>query len=83
MSVQADLLERSLALPDDQRAELAYQLLRSLGDEPSEDDETVRLAWAAESDRRADQVDEGRVVMEDRKQVMDELRASLRRAKTA
>lgn len=49
----------ALALPDSERAELAADLLASLGPEPEEDEEAVRQAWAAEFERRAARLDSG------------------------
>jgi putative addiction module component (TIGR02574 family) len=62
------VLQQALALPANERGELVEALLRSLEEEGSDDPEDegeISLAWAeawaAELDRRAKQVDEGRL----------------------
>jgi hypothetical protein len=70
MAVDTELLHRSLAMPERDRAQLAHQLLVSLEDSDEDaDDEVVKQAWAVERDRRADQVDCGEAVMQDRNMV--------------
>jgi len=51
-----DLLRRALALPDDQRADLAAELLASLEQPVSEDLTAVRSLWNEELARRAKRV---------------------------
>jgi putative addiction module component (TIGR02574 family) len=53
----AELLERALELPEDERLALATELLESV--EGPEDPEWA-AAWAAELDRRVRDIDEGR-----------------------
>ncbi len=48
-----------LALPAEERAELAAALLDSLGPEPETDQHAVDRAWASELDRRAASLDSG------------------------
>jgi putative addiction module component (TIGR02574 family) len=48
-----------LALPEEERAELAAALLASLGPEPEPDQNSVDQAWAAELDRRAAALESG------------------------
>ncbi len=56
MTPQArELLREALALPLDERADLAAKLLASL-DDSSEDTSDVETAWAAEIERRARRV---------------------------
>lgn len=45
-----------MALPAEERADLAAELLASLDDTASEDPAEVEAAWAAEIDRRARRV---------------------------
>jgi putative addiction module component (TIGR02574 family) len=47
-----ELLREALALPVEERADIAAELLASL-DEPAEDPAEVEAAWAAEIERRA------------------------------
>ena len=51
-----DLLREALALPVDERADVAAQLLASLDDAAVEDPAEVEAAWAAEIERRARRV---------------------------
>jgi putative addiction module component (TIGR02574 family) len=51
-----ELLREALALPLDERAEFAAELLASLDDEEAEDRAEVEAAWAAEIERRARRV---------------------------
>ncbi len=65
MSVSAmpsDLRDEALALPAEQRAELAVELLTSLDDEIAEDDQDeVDRAWGEEMTRRSAQIASGEV----------------------
>jgi len=51
-----ELLREALALPLDERADVAAELLASLDDAEAEDPTTVEAAWAAEIERRAHRV---------------------------
>ena len=51
------VLAEALSLDTRERAEIAAQLIASLDGEPDED---VEAAWAAEVDRRIEQVEAGR-----------------------
>ena len=51
-----DLLREALALPLDERADVAAELLASLDDTEAEDPAEVEAAWAAEIERRARRV---------------------------
>lgn len=53
-----DIFEKALTLGDDDRAELAGALIRSLEPEPEAD---VAEAWRAEIERRAGEVESGAV----------------------
>jgi putative addiction module component (TIGR02574 family) len=52
-SRKQDLLREVLALPLDQRADVAAELLASLDDAAAEHPADVEAAWAAEIERRA------------------------------
>src|SRR5713226_6827083 len=56
------ILEDVLALPDDQRAELAVRLLQSL---EREGDPDAEEAWAAEIERRCAALDAGETTVSD------------------
>ena len=51
-----ELLLEALALPLDERADVAAQLLASLDDAAADDPTEVEAAWAAEIERRARRV---------------------------
>jgi putative addiction module component (TIGR02574 family) len=51
-----ELLREALALPLDERADVAAQLLASLDDAAADDPAEVEAAWAAEIERRARRV---------------------------
>lgn len=51
-----ELLREALALPVDERADVAAQLLASLDDAAVDDPAEVEAAWAAEIERRARRV---------------------------
>ena len=51
-----ELLRDAMALPVNERADLAAELLASLDDAAAEDPEEVEAAWAAEIERRARRV---------------------------
>jgi putative addiction module component (TIGR02574 family) len=51
-----ELLREALALPIDERADVAAELLASLDDVGTEDVAEVEAAWAAEIERRARRV---------------------------
>jgi putative addiction module component (TIGR02574 family) len=64
------LRDEVLRLPDEDRAELAYCLIRSLED----DDTDVQTAWEVELERRWQEMDSGEVVGEPAESVFAELR---------
>ena len=51
-----ELLREALALPLDQRADVAAELLASLDEAAGEDPAAVEAAWATEIERRARRV---------------------------
>ena len=53
------LLREALALPVDQRADIAAELLASLDEAPTMDREAIETAWAREIERRARRVMSG------------------------
>jgi putative addiction module component (TIGR02574 family) len=55
-----ELLREALALPLDERADVAAELLASLDDAGAEDPAAVEAAWAAEIERRARRVMAGK-----------------------
>jgi putative addiction module component (TIGR02574 family) len=74
-STTKELLQAALVLPEDERAELACELLASLDDQ----DEKAEEAWRAEVVRRAREVSEGRVELVDGEESFRNIRARLRR----
>jgi putative addiction module component (TIGR02574 family) len=48
-----ELLREALALPSEERADVAAELLASLDDAPPDDPADVEAAWAREIERRA------------------------------
>jgi putative addiction module component (TIGR02574 family) len=54
-----DVLRDALALPVDERADVAAELLASLDESGTEDPAEVEAAWAAEIERRARRVMSG------------------------
>ena len=65
-----------LALPSDERAELARDLLHSLEDPPSDE---VDAAWVAEIEKRARELDDGTVVPVDWEEARGRILQRLRR----
>ncbi len=51
-----ELLREALALPAEERADVAAELLASLDEPPASDPATVQAQWAAEIERRARRV---------------------------
>ncbi|MCA9727759.1 MAG: addiction module protein [Candidatus Eisenbacteria bacterium] len=69
------LREAALALPADQRAHLAYDLLHSLEGPPDPD---VDSAWIAEIEKRARELADGTVVPVDWADARERIRQRLR-----
>ena len=61
-SKAADLLREALALPIQERADVAAELLASLDDAAADDAAVVEAAWAVEIERRARRVMAGESV---------------------
>lgn len=72
-----DVLAAALALTDSERAEIAERLLRTLdGPEPTDAEQAeIDAAWAKELRRRARAVDQGKVELLTREEVMRRLGA--------
>ncbi|MBV8209933.1 MAG: addiction module protein [Burkholderiaceae bacterium] len=68
-----DLAAQALLLSDDERAELVSRLLESLSPAPDFDAE-----WAAEVDRRIDEIEAGRAVLVPGEEVIARLRDAVR-----
>ncbi|HTT92192.1 MAG TPA: addiction module protein [Acidimicrobiales bacterium] len=70
------VLQEALSLPDDDRADIAAELLASL-DEAVDDPETVQTLWGEELEKRTRRVLSGQVAEEDwqtvRQRIADEL----------
>ena len=65
------ILSEALALPTNERAELAERILDSLGDEPTQE----RLArWAAETESRLDAIERGELRTRPAEEVFSRLR---------
>lgn len=70
------LAEKALTLPDDDRAALIEVLLRSMN--PPVRPEIDRL-WAAEAEKRVQEIEDGTVTLLDGDEVFQEVRNRLRR----
>ena len=73
-SPQQRLLHEAMALPADERARLADQLLDSLDAEVQPE---IEAAWVAEIERRIKSIDEGRVKLFPAEDVFRELKDRL------
>ncbi len=78
MTAEAEaLLREALALPDEDRADVAAELLASLDPPPTDDPGTVQILWSQELERRARRVLSGDAAGEDwssvRQRLADEL----------
>jgi putative addiction module component (TIGR02574 family) len=69
-----DLLEAALALPSEQRAELAHELLDSLHEF---DQDAWQAAWTDELDRRVAEVRSGQAQLIDGDEAMRRVRARI------
>jgi putative addiction module component (TIGR02574 family) len=74
MTVHPDVFDAALALPLDERGELARQLIESL-DEPFDDPQDVQAEWKAEIESRLARIDSGETVL----LTADEVRSRLKR----
>ena len=71
MTLSAEKLrEEVLRLPTEDRAEIAYCLIRSL----DEDESNIQGAWEAELERRWQEMESGKVIGEPAENVFVELR---------
>ncbi|MCC6998923.1 MAG: addiction module protein [Deltaproteobacteria bacterium] len=76
MSARATVFDQALALPAQDRAALAHDLLRSLDDA---DDPDADQAWLIEIERRAAEVDAGTAVLDDWSAVRERLASRWRK----
>lgn len=75
MDTQAQqILQTALALPRDDRVEIAESLLLSLDDKTGDE---IENAWAVEIKRRLDEIDRGEVKMIPMEEVIREMRERL------
>ena len=81
MSIHAELIDRVMSLPADERAELARQLIVSLEPPAPDAADDVDAAWEEEIERRLGQVDRGEVELRDWRQSIERIRATLKRPK--
>jgi putative addiction module component (TIGR02574 family) len=81
MSIHADLIDRVMSLPANERAELARQLIVSLEPDVTDAQADVDAAWETEIERRLGQVDRGEVELRDWRQSIERIRETLRRPK--
>lgn len=72
-----DLKKEALKLPSEDRAELAYRLIRSLDEDEESDGEHERL-WREEIQRRYRELKEGKAELIPAEEVFAAIRASLR-----
>ncbi len=70
MASEKDILADALALPAEERARLAHELLISLDEQ---EDPDAADAWLAEIDRRVREVEDGTAQLEDWEVVRDRL----------
>jgi putative addiction module component (TIGR02574 family) len=75
MHSTADVFTRALALPSNERAALARQLLQSLEAEPADSD--WETAWAEELDRRIARLESGKAGTRDWREVIAEIEKKL------
>jgi len=57
----ADLFNAALGLPSQARAQLAHELIRSLEEDPEEDQHLVELEWAEKIQHRVGEIEKGSV----------------------
>jgi putative addiction module component (TIGR02574 family) len=72
---QRPIEKQALDLPVEERARLAYRLLESLDDLSEEDAEKL---WLAEAERRARDIDQGKVKLVSSEELERRVRARLR-----
>jgi putative addiction module component (TIGR02574 family) len=76
MSTYEEIISAALSLPPDSRAMLAEHLLDSLN---GEDQKRIDGLWAAEAERRDQEIEDGIVTAIPGEVVMDRLRARYKR----
>lgn len=78
-------LQPALALTREQRAEIAYRLIRSLdGPEPTPAEQAeIDAAWADEIERRARSIDEGKAKLIPGEQVMADGESAIAQARAS
>ncbi|HEX5443445.1 MAG TPA: addiction module protein [Pirellulales bacterium] len=81
MSIANDLLHQVLALPQQERAAMAHQILLSL--ELDDFDEDAEAAWAAEIEARLDSIERGDFVAYDAREALEDIRKQLPRRSTS
>ena len=81
MAVDTRLMERSLALPRNEREELARRLLISIETEDSGED--AEAIWVGEMRRRLDDLHGGKVTPLEWREAVERVRRGLKRRKTA
>jgi putative addiction module component (TIGR02574 family) len=76
------VLDAALALSQKERADVAYQLIRSLdGPEPTAEEQAeIAAAWAVEIERRVKEIDDGRAELIPAGEVFTEIEQRLRRS---
>lgn len=80
MTARAEaVLREAIALPYEDRAEVAAELLASLDAPTAGDPETVRTLWSHELEQRAERVRSGEALGEDRASVRQRLSDELPR----
>jgi putative addiction module component (TIGR02574 family) len=75
------VLDAALALSEKERADVAYQLIRSLdGAEPSAAEQAeIDAAWAVEIERRIREIDDGTAKLTPAEEVFAEIEQRLRK----
>ena len=79
MSIADDLLNQVLALPEQERAATAQQLLQSLEPEDPDADE----AWAEEIQARSDALHTGELTVRDWREAIQDIRNQFGRKQTS
>jgi len=72
-----EVLREALALPVDERADVAAELLASLDEGGGEDPAEVEAAWAAEIERRLAAVEKGQFSAQPWREAIEAIRQSL------
>ncbi len=75
MSVNTELLNQLLSMPEAERAELAHHLLLSLESVPFDPDS--QQAWEKELNSRLDKIERGQFQARDWREAVEDIRKSL------